>query len=185
MIFIVTALASEAAPIIDHFKLPKIAQTPFQIYQNRSVTLIISGIGSISSSIATTYLLSTNQIHKNDICLNLGICGSGFSQEDIGQLYKVTKLIDSTTDKSYILRQHKPPVTLACTPKPQNATNTFHHKLVDMESVGFYLSAKTFITNKQIRIAKVVSDKISDTILEKSEVAALMRNTIPYIESLV
>ena len=48
MIYIVTALAQEAIPLIQHFKLKKdLSHTKFDIYRNDMIKLIVSGTGKL------------------------------------------------------------------------------------------------------------------------------------------
>jgi len=60
MNLIVTALCSEAEPIIEYFRLKKnTASNKFDIFENDRIALVVSGIGKIKSAIATTILSST------------------------------------------------------------------------------------------------------------------------------
>jgi spore photoproduct lyase len=72
MIYIVTALAGEAIPLINAFKLKKdLSFTKFDLFKNDEIRLIVSGIGKIRSSIATTYLLVKNSPSSDDRILNV------------------------------------------------------------------------------------------------------------------
>ncbi|HMV45187.1 MAG TPA: phosphorylase, partial [Leptospiraceae bacterium] len=102
MIYIVTALAQEAIPFIQHFKLKKdLSHTKFDIYKNELITLVVSGTGKLKSSIATTYLLVKEPPKKSDKILNFGICGSGSEKHKSGQIFLINKIEDVTTAKTY------------------------------------------------------------------------------------
>jgi nucleoside phosphorylase len=101
LIYIITALKAEATPLIGHLNLEKIRSKPFEIYSNQNIILIISGIGNINIAIATTYLLSTFQTAKSDKIYNIGICGSKSTNNDIGELYTIKKIVNQSTNKVY------------------------------------------------------------------------------------
>ena len=187
MIFILTALKTEADPLIDYFKLQKKQGKPFSIYTNQNITLIISGIGNINASIATTYLLTKFGNSNNDKIYNIGICGSKNPSDSIGELYTIKKIIDQATHKvihlaiQSIIKQEN----ITTYPTPQNNPNKVKTNLVDMESFGFYSSAKLFLPRENIIIIKIVSDKIDDTILSKNIIYSLIKNKINKVESLL
>jgi len=170
MTYILTALKSEADPIIDFFHLKKIDDKKFQIFTNEKITLIISGIGKIESAIATTYLLPK----PNSILINIGICGSPKHKK--GELFQIKKIIDKSSTKvvhlkgKYIFNTQ----SITCCDTPQNDKIKFKNSLVDMESFGFYKSAKKFVKDENIYLIKVVSDNISNNILTKNEVYDLI-----------
>ena len=164
MTYIVTALKSEAQPIIDFLNLTKKEDKNFPIFTNQDITLTVSGMGKINSAIAVTYIKPTNKI------INIGICGS--SSHKIGNLYKIKKIIDKSSQK--VIHLNKDGETLTCVDTPQNNPNEFKNTLVDMESFGFYQASSKFVEKENILLYKIVSDKISDTILTPKEVHDLI-----------
>jgi nucleoside phosphorylase len=174
MRYIVTALISEAKPIIDFLKLQKIDDKKFPIFSNKETTLIISGMGKVNSAIATTYL----SLKSSDTIINIGICGA--TNHKIGSLHKIKKIIDKNSQK--VIHVSKEGESLICVETPQNNPNDFKNTLVDMESFGFFQAAKKFVNKENISIFKIVSDKISDTILTPQEVEKLIK---PNLESIL
>ena len=74
MLYIVTALYIEAKPLISLFNLKKDnSYTKFQVFSNENVKLIISGTGKVKSATALTYLISKEDIKKNDYIVNIWI----------------------------------------------------------------------------------------------------------------
>jgi nucleoside phosphorylase len=171
MTYIVTALKSEAQPIIEFLNLIKKENKNFPIFINQDTTLIISGMGKINSAIAATYIKPANKI------INIGICGS--NSKKIGNLYKIKKIIDKSSQK--VIHINKDGETLTCVDFPQNNPNEFKNTLVDMESFGFYQASCKFVEKENILIYKIVSDKISDTILTPKEVYNLIT---PHLKSI-
>jgi len=172
MRYIVTALQSEANPIIEFLNLEKDDDKKFPIFSNQDTTLIISGIGKLQSAIALTYLNPSKQI------INIGICGS--SSHKIGTLHTIKKIIDKSSQKVVHISDRGE--TITCVDTPQNNPNEFKNTLVDMESFGFYIAAKKFTKSENIEIYKIVSDNISDTILTPKEVYELI---YPHLEMIL
>ncbi len=164
MTYIVTALISEAQPIIEFLNLTKKEDKNFPIFTNHNTTLIVSGMGKINSAIAVTYIKPTNKI------INIGICGS--NSHKIGDIYNIKKIIDKSSQKVVHLNPNGE--TLTCVDTPQNDPSLFKNTLVDMESFGFFQAARKFIEKENILLYKIVSDKISDTILTPKEVHDLI-----------
>jgi nucleoside phosphorylase len=187
LIYIITALKAEATPLIGHLKLEKIRSKPFEIYSNQNIILIISGIGNINIAIATTYLLSTFQTAKSDKIYNIGICGSKSTNNDIGELYTIKKIVNQSTNKVVHITNNSDTreESITTTPIAQNSSHKIKTNLVDMESFGFYSSAKLFLPKESIMIIKIVSDKVDDTILGKNIIYSLLENKIEEIKSLM
>ena len=167
MIYIVTALAQEAIPLIQHFKLKKdLSHTKFDIYRNDMIKLIVTGTGKLKSAVATTYLLLKEPPKKSDKILNFGICGSGLEKHKSGQIFLINKIEDVNSGKSYypeIIFSHLlPEATIVTYEKPviKSKTSNSVSELVDMEVSGFYEAANTFVQSHNIIILKVVSDHL-------------------------
>ncbi len=183
MIYIVTALASEAKPLIDFFTLQKSDDPYFSIFKNDSIMLIISGMGKLNSTTATTYLLTVNKIKPAHI-INIGISGSANPNHHIGECFLIRKIIDHASHKVIHLnpKAFLDATTITCFDTPQNDITKLKNTLVDMESFGFYQSSQKFLNKEQITLFKIVSDKISDTILSPHEVNTLILPHLPLIQ---
>lgn len=163
---------SEAMPLIDRYKLQKVDDEYFKIYANDEAKLIITGIGSINSAIATTYLLTKYQAKKEDIALNIGIAGANFNCE-IGDIFKANKVIDYSTKSILSLDKEGKKLTTVTNPSTQcDIKNT----LVDMEGYGFAKSAMKFVEKENIMIYKVVSDFLSKEIPPAQKVYELIKS---------
>ena len=94
MLNLVVATIPEAKPIIKFFNLKQNKLiSEFKIFENyqKTISLIISGIGKINAASAVTYLALKSKKIKNNIWLNIGIAGG---KEDIGKLFMINKSID-------------------------------------------------------------------------------------------
>ena len=92
----VIALRAEAAPLIDSFNM-KIVENKslFPIYANEETghALVISGMGSIKSAAAATFLKNHLKINDYSAWINLGI--AGFFKDPIGDMYQANKVISN------------------------------------------------------------------------------------------
>ena len=150
MVGIVCSYFKEAKPLIKYFNLKK-TNDKFSIYENEKIFLIISGQGKINSAIATTYLLSTNNISH---IINFGIAGS--SEYKIGEIFLVNKINDRYFPD--ILVPHKfRESEIICF---DEVVTEGKYKLVDMESEGFFKAASKFLKSHQIHLIKIVSDNL-------------------------
>ena len=188
MIYIVTALAQEAIPLIQHFKLKKeLSHTKFDIYRNDMIKLIVSGTGKLKSAVATTYLLLKEPPKKSDKILNFGICGSGIEKYKSGQIFLINKIEDVNSGKTYypeILFSHLlPEETIVTYEKPVIKIKTAPsiQGLVDMEVSGFYEAANTFVQSHNIIILKVVSDHLGGEKFTGAFIQSIVEKNIPHI----
>ena len=148
MVFVV-ALKIEAGVLIKKYDLKNIEDNYFDIFTNKNIILIISGIGSMNSSMATTYVL--NKYPQTNKIINFG--GAGAVQKiQIGSMSIVKSFIFN--NKKYMIGSKG--LTMTCSDIPIY-NQTIKTDLVDMESYGFYLACKKF-QQKQFFIVKVVTD---------------------------
>ena len=147
---IVSAFYKEVEPIIKHYKQKK-ENTPFEIFKNDKIIIIISGIGKINSAIATTYLLSNYEI---DFCINFGIVGS--SKFKVGEIFLINKINQNLYPD--ILYPHPFKETFIECFDEIKTNGEFN--LVDMESEAFFKAATKFIPLEHIFIIKIVSDNL-------------------------
>ncbi len=183
MIYIQCALVAEASFMIEGYALSKSDDRHFPIYENENIKLIISGIGKVYAASATTYLLQKYHAANEDKIYNIGTCTSKKKHHHIGELFTIKKLIEASTDKVY----HLPckGESLTCVDKALDSNLGIKSPLADMESVGFYLAAKKFITSRHIMIVKVISDKTDSTLPKEKEIKALFTPHIHTIGALL
>ena len=143
MIYILVALKAEAQAFVDKYKLKN--------YKNDDFHVVISGIGSDAMCKTTTEILQN--FTKNDIIINVGICGANKN-------YFIGQLIDARYEK------------ITCI--DYEATDA-KFDIVDMESAGF-IEATQDIENSFI--FKVVSDHFEPQKVTKDKAKQLIFNQI-------
>lgn len=186
---IVTALPSEARPLIDFYKCRKNeTHTSFQVFTNNDQTLkiIVSGIGQLKAAAATAYCYGIKSL-EHGCFLNIGIAGS--SHLSLGDSVIANKITDATSQRSFypwiskklIVKQ----ASLVTYDKPQHDYQ--NHPLIDMEAYGFFASALHFVTKEQIQVLKIISDNSAETLgqVNSSSVTGLVESQLPTINKVV
>lgn len=176
MIYMVAALRVEVDSLISKLNLAKHSDSPFSIYKNSHLLIIISGVGSLNCAVATSYLLS--RYTKPKKIINFGIAGSN-THTKIGEIKKINKIVDLCTNSVYHLERGDTSISTA----PMKIDNKYILKsdLVDMESSGFYQAAKRFLSPKDIDIYKIASDYLEPLSVDKDGVKRLIESRIEEI----
>ncbi len=158
-VFIFVALACEAKPLIQFFRLKKDLNIhPFSLYKSVQIILTVTGVGKVAMASATAYALALFSRQPHPVLLNIGI--AGHKSQATGYLYRAIKIIDEDTGKT-----HYPPLitktaidsNVLCTAsKPVDQYKT--DQLYDMEGSAFYETAIRFSTSELVQCIKIVSD---------------------------
>ena len=184
---LMVALNCEVKPWVDFYKLKKIRNKPFELYQRDglNIEVVITGIGAIAMSTAVGWAAGLNTDLER-LWLNLGI--AGHAERSVGELVRVHSFIDANDLKYYY-----PPLTAASkfdsdallsvnaptSSYPENA-------LVDMEGLSFYRAASMFSNNELIASVKVVSDNQEHSVeeLNASKITKLMLEHVEPVNKL-
>ncbi len=168
MIYIHTALKSEAQAFVDKFKLKKNEFNHFTIFSNENIILIISGVGIINTNKSLKELINNFNISKDDVILNIGICGSN-KKYKIGELIEIGNIYYK--NNIYIIDK-KINTTITCL---ENECNQNIYEIVDMESFAFYEQTKSL---NNVRMFKVVSDHFEPSTITKDKTKSLIFNKL-------
>lgn len=171
MLYIVTALKSEAQAFVDRYRLTKTRHSDFTVFSGEKLKLVVSGIGIECSKKATYALIQKFNPSNSDIFVNVGICGAS-EKYKIGELIKIGSIIYK--NEKFIVDKKSPYVT-TCT-NIEVAHNLY--EIADMESFGFY-EATTYIKNRHIY--KVVSDHFEPDKVTRDGTKKLILNAIDEI----
>jgi len=88
---IVMATMLEAKPFVLGMSLKQSQKTPFSLFQNDNILLIISGIGKANAAMATVY--SCYKFNPACIC-NLGAAGATDFSHPLGEIFHINKIIE-------------------------------------------------------------------------------------------
>ncbi len=164
---IIVALPCEARLLLDIYHLSLIENpSNFQVFSNkdRSIHLIVSGIGKVCTAAAVGYLHAWTGANAHTCYLNIGIAG-GF-QLSIGSIYLVHKIIDATNNKTFYPTPILPGFLshIAIMTVEQIQAQYLQQHLLDMEASGFFSTATCFVTQEQVQILKIISDNSPESI---------------------
>ena len=186
----VIALRAEAAPLIDAFNM-KIVENKslFPIYANEETghALVVSGMGSIKSAAAATFLKNRLKINDYSAWINLGI--AGFFKDPIGDMYQANKVVSKESGTAFFpgLRLSKlvPAAILFTVSKPENGYK--EKALYDMEAAGFCEMAPSFSCNELTYVIKIVSDtpSASSSLITKHLVRELIEKQLSKISDIL
>ncbi len=161
---IVIALPCEAKFIIQTLNLKKdVAEHTFEIYHNQDKTLclIVSGIGKINAAIATTYIAQYANVKQQGF-INIGIAAGPY---EIGIMFLAHKLYDPIINKTFYPKinflKNYPSRSLETIEIPNS--DYLMEKMIDMEAYGFYQAAIKFTTQEFIQVIKIISDNSTET----------------------
>ena len=170
MLYIVTALYIEAKPLISLFNLKKDnSYTKFQVFSNEDVKLIISGTGKVKSATALTYLVSKEDIKKNDYIVNIGFVASNKNSQ-LGDIVYVSKIQNAYSDFDFypeMIYKHnflEGSLTTFDSIVEKKIENT---EYIDMEAYGFFQTASIFFKKDKIIVLKIVSDILKDKVEDR------------------
>ena len=188
--FWVVALRSEANALIKKFNLKSFSNhCNFPIYINRKNghALVISGVGSIKSAVATMYLNKTFNPGQFVAWINIGI--AGHFQGPVGTLFQAIKVVNNDNGKSYFpgLRFSKlaKAAELFTVSSPENEFTL--PVLYDMEAAGFCEIAPSLSCNELTFVLKIVSDtsEQSQSLITKKMIADLFDKNSAMIDNLL
>lgn len=164
MINIVTALACEANPLIQHYRLKKQKQQHgFPVYSNEEITLVISGIGKTASACAVGYIQALHNTIAPCAWLNVGI--AGHKSRELGEGFLAHRVTDAANGQRFYpcYTFATPCVTDEVISVDRAETEYAHNAAYDMEAAGFYAAAVRFSTCELIHSFKVVSDNLMES----------------------
>ena len=165
MLYIVTAIYIEAKPLISLFNLKKDnSYTKFQVFSNEDVKLIISGTGKVRSATALTYLISKEDIKKNDYIVNIGFVASNKNSQ-LGDIVYVSKIQNAYSDFDFypeMIYKHNFLEGSLTTFDSIVEKKNENIEYIDMEAYGFFQTASIFFKKDKIMVLKIVSDILKD-----------------------
>jgi len=160
MIHFFCALACEAEPIIQHFKLTGLNQFDlFRIYQSKDkqTSLTITGIGKLNASSAVSYHHACLNTSADNIWLNVGV--AGHASIPVGEARLINKITDSQYKSCWYPQiLFKPPCDSTSLITLDNPSTEYQVALYDMEASGFYQMALRLGTAELIHCLKIISD---------------------------
>ena len=91
MNLMIMATFIEAKPFIELMPLFRLDHALFPVFEQKDITLIISGIGKVNAAMATAYGCAT---YRPDYVLNFGAAGATGHSASLGEIYQIGKAIE-------------------------------------------------------------------------------------------
>lgn len=181
----VVALPSEAKPINRHFDLVRDnSATPYSLYRNQGVALVITGVGSEFSELATRWL--HKMLPGPAVWINAGI--AGHSHLPVGVALLASEILHQPSGKHW---QTILPVQPPCGSAPlitcaEPESEYPHRALYDMEAAGFYRAASAVAPPQRIHCLKIVSDNPQSPVhgINREKITRLMNDQLHLLEQL-
>ncbi|HKJ44563.1 MAG TPA: hypothetical protein VJ991_01935 [Balneolales bacterium] len=188
MIYLVTALLSEARPLIEYYDLKHDHQSlKISLYKSDEVVLVVSGMGKIKTAISTGVVLSKEENIERVVIADIGIAGAPDKYE-IGHLFLVNQIMDESTQRAYypdIFVKHSLKEEKLVTADKPHLNGEDGDYMVDMEASGFFEAANIYLPPSQIGCLKVVSDHKKNVKLNREMVSELIRNRMPEMDEYI
>ena len=183
-VLIVVALPVEARPLVSTLNLKFHSHGE---YRNEEFTLIVTGVGRISSAISTTKAFSLNDDYVS--VLNFGLCGSRNPKTNIGEMRYVNRIREVCTGRDFfpdpLIAHEWKESAIQCHDQPVQDPNVMDFdsfaEIVDMESAGFFQAASLFLPVHSIHCIKVVSDHLDTSRKSTNDIEELINNRVSEI----
>lgn len=188
MIRIVTALAAEARPLIERYRLQAFSGVEgFRIFRSDAVALVVSGPGKANAAAATAFLHATTGGRRNGVWLNVGT--AGHARAKVGTVFVAHKIRDRASGAAWypplVVEPECPTVEVVTVDRPEE---TYPEEvLYEMEASGFYATATRFSTGELVHTLKIVSDNASSPVerLSADLAGELVGGALPVLDGLV
>ncbi|MCC5833038.1 MAG: hypothetical protein JJU12_08370 [Chlamydiales bacterium] len=184
MIGIVCALKCEADRLISHFSLkPYLQKSPYSLYCNESICLVVSGIGKTQAAAATAY---THAVTGCSAWLNVGV--GGHRDAPVGEGFFAHQVCDFESGRRYypvfgwkLVEKTASVLTVDRVEKSYDREAVY-----EMEAAGFCAAAFCFSTSELIHSYKIVADNLEKPpTRDRSFIRSLIEAHLTAVESAV
>jgi len=181
---ILMATGLEAKPFIESKFFDPVEDKPFPVYRYDTHYLIVSGIGKINASIASTYLISKFKIGT---MYNIGAAGTAVDSFRLGDILHINSVTDysqwlntrleSKSLKPDTLQNYKSESLATCDmaviSSEERTLVSMAASLIDME--GFAIAQTCKIFNIKNYLFKIITDTPANT--AENEIISNIKNT--------
>jgi len=184
---ILTALKSEAKPIISYFDLNKDPKT--HIYSNKKIFLLITGVGEKNVINKLKSLELKESSWSKTVILNIGIAGGNQLDTKIGNIYLVNSIFDQQSEREYfpdfIIKTSLEEMPMTTVSQPLIDNDCSLRGLVDMEGGSIVKTMSPFVPPHRLIFLKIISDHFKSSDLKEISVASLIEAQIKNIHGLI
>ena len=184
---ILTALQSEAKPIISYFDLNKDPKT--HIYSNKKIFLLITGVGEKNVINKLKSLELKGSSWSKTVILNIGIAGGNQLDTKIGNIYLVNSIFDQQSEREYfpdlIINTALEEMPMTTVSEPLINKDCSLRGLVDMEGGSIFKIMSPFVPPHRLIFLKIVSDHFKSSDLKRISVEKMIEAQMKNIHDLI
>ncbi|PID61056.1 MAG: hypothetical protein CSB44_08280 [Gammaproteobacteria bacterium] len=184
---LVTALAAESRPLIDHFQLKGVDAGALKLYRGDDILLLETGIGKLAAASALSALFERERGVRQ--VFNIGIAGG---RAPFGQWYLAASVEDAGSGRRTY--PHLPPLrttkgipALAVRTLDRPSDDYAEDALFDMELAGIAHAALRHLDTSALHALKVVSDNPESDMasVDRERVTALVASGLEIVTALI
>ncbi len=188
-LLIITALQSEAEPIIKQYQLEKKHHSEKLFYfQRERITCLTTGVGEKNVRKRLGAFLQELAC-SNTILINIGIAGGKKDSSKIGTMYLINKITSDKSGKAWLpdilLKTGIPEVQLTTVSKGVTDGGEKYKGLVDMEAAVIFETAVEFFPVHCLVFLKIVSDYMDEVLDSPEQVLPIMSNNLSKLDSII
>jgi nucleoside phosphorylase len=186
---LVVALAAEAKPIVNQYKLEREASVKaYALYTSEEMNLVVSGMGTAAAAAATGFLAGTIKSATADLWLNIGV--AGHADAEVGEIYLANKVTDSTTGRCFyppLFLDTMPAATSEVVTVSQPEADFARDALYDMEAYGFFVACTRHSSIEYCQCIKMISDNLAtpQDQIEADKIKDLVAKNLTTIDSII
>jgi adenosylhomocysteine nucleosidase len=191
-ILIITALMSEAMPLVEQWGLKPIRNIPllerFQTFAADGRYIAVSGIGKLKSATATAVLTTALAQEHGPLLVNIGLAGATHTHGERGDLFVINKVRDVTTNTRFypdIIVRHSVRESALDTHDHPVTTPPTEPVLVDMEASGFMQAATSLVSPSSTLILKVISDGCNGERITPTGATSLIKDRLNAMQEII
>ncbi len=159
---IITALGVESENFISFYRLSRLKEFKFPVYQNGDIVLIQTGIGKINIESRLKSISSLINGFERCQFINIGIAGGNPELVNIGDCFMINKINNADDSETYypdILVDHRmKEASLVTVREPVTKGSEKYSGLVDMEASEIFRVCKELVPIHRMAFIKIVSD---------------------------
>lgn len=176
MLYIICAFEAEARALIDAYKLVKSERTPYALFTNEDVILLISKMGQVNARTAAKFLVSNYKISQDDCFLNLGICAAK-DNYTIGKLLQI-KYLENENESFTLSTLTSSVQAVSCFSANEPVDKIPKTDIAEMEAISLYKNVKDYFQCEKISFLKIVSDHFQPAVFKKQFIIQLVHKNL-------
>ncbi len=183
---IIVALKHEAHPIIETNNLTLSHHSPFKIYENRYIRIVLSGVGQQASYAATKFALE-DKSKCFGVWINFGVAGHRHLPP--GTAVVISKVTDNNTTRTWYpaVKRTSQHLVKQLITHDKIVTDYPTEACCDMEAAGFMAAVSETIACEHIHVLKIISDNVDSSVhvVTKQSLRSIVKENLIFTENYI